>query len=456
MAKDPKFIAGTCFEHGNKAMSKENWDYAISMFRQAAKLVPDNVVFRQSLRFSERKKYGDNGTGAKRAGVKLAGVKTKLANAKRSKKWDQVDLAAEEGLEINPWDAGLNAEIGNAAYERGFPEVAKFGYEKAIESDPDNTKYLETLGEILVERGDYKQAQACYARIAKLEPQNIDAQRMATKLTAEEMVEKNFAGAETTREVAKNAYEDADRRDEDDGPGPADGPGQSLEADLLRALRKEPENSELMTKLAGIYVREDRLEEAAKYLKKAAEISKDDDVREQFEDVQLKRYKANVDAKMEASRKDPENAALKKEARDMRIDFMKRQASVLKKRVERYPQNSRLKFDLGKLYVQFRQWDAAIKLLQQAAADNRLEAEARILGGNCFVETGKPQLAKRNFERAAEIVDEHDQKAMYLEVHYRLGCLFEETEKQKAETHFGNVLAVDYEYKDTLARLEAL
>ena len=46
----------TFFKYGNDAAMKGNLDYAIAMYRQASKLVPDNMIYRQALRGIERTK----------------------------------------------------------------------------------------------------------------------------------------------------------------------------------------------------------------------------------------------------------------------------------------------------------------------------------------------------------------------------------------------------------------
>ena len=63
--------AKTFFQYGNDAAMKSNFDYAIAMYRQACKLVPDSMLFRQSLRGIERKKFnGDPKEVGKLVGVK--------------------------------------------------------------------------------------------------------------------------------------------------------------------------------------------------------------------------------------------------------------------------------------------------------------------------------------------------------------------------------------------------
>src|SRR3954471_12381691 len=103
-------IATDCFLKGNQAMEKKNFDYAVKMHSTAVQLVPDNLVFRQTLRGCERRLYGENKTGAKLAGLRLrlSGVRSRIRKARSKSDWPALDQAAEKGLIFNPWNAQLN------------------------------------------------------------------------------------------------------------------------------------------------------------------------------------------------------------------------------------------------------------------------------------------------------------------------------------------------------------
>ncbi len=53
-------IAVDCWRRGNEAMPKENWDYAIQMYKTSVELCPENPTYRQHLRFAESKKHDNN------------------------------------------------------------------------------------------------------------------------------------------------------------------------------------------------------------------------------------------------------------------------------------------------------------------------------------------------------------------------------------------------------------
>ncbi|HAA51260.1 MAG TPA: hypothetical protein DCE43_16205, partial [Planctomycetaceae bacterium] len=150
-------------------------DYAIEMFGKAVALVPDNLLYRQTLRGVERRKYNENGTGAKMAGLRTAKVKTRIKASRLKKNWDAVDKAAEEGLKVNPWDATLLFELGTAARERGFSEVAVDAMRIAVANNTENKDFARSLAELLESRGDYNEASKIWQRLAKLDPMDAEA-----------------------------------------------------------------------------------------------------------------------------------------------------------------------------------------------------------------------------------------------------------------------------------------
>ena len=112
--------AKTFFQYGNDAAMKGNLDYAIAMYRQATKAVPDNMMYRQSLRGAERKKFNND---PKKVGM-LSGVKnqTILMSAKsarsKGKHHDALE-SCEDAFANNPWDVTA-ARVAAEAAERAL------------------------------------------------------------------------------------------------------------------------------------------------------------------------------------------------------------------------------------------------------------------------------------------------------------------------------------------------
>lgn len=459
MADDPKKkIAQDCFRKGNEAMVKQNWDYAIEMHGQAVRFDPGNLMFRQTLRGVERRKY-PKGTGAKMAGMRLMGVKASIKKARMTKNWASLDQAAEEGLTLVPWDAELNADVAEAATNQGHIDVAVVAYFWAIETDPNNKNYLKARGRLLEQKGEFLEAIKCWDRVFKLDPLDMEARSKITQLNASSVIrdgefeddqgKKKERSIEEIRKVISK---------QTSATAAADGPGQSEEADLQRAIRKDPDNKDAYLKLADYYRRGGKLEDAGAMYQKALELSGGDpNIREQLEDVEIDLMRKSVElAKANAAKKagDEEAEAMAKaQAEELR----KREIEVYRTRVERHPNDLKLKFMLAERFYKQKMYSQAIPLLQAAVQDTRMEGQALLLLGFCFINEKKGGLARRQLEKAAPKLNAVEHKKEFLECHYYLGRLCEEAkERDKAEEHYGEVLAVDYEYKDALKRLESL
>ncbi len=468
MASEPdkKKIATLCWKKGSDAMNQQNWDYAIEMFVQAALMVPDNVLYRQSARGVECRKYNNNKTGARFSGAKLMTVKGRIKASRLKENWADVDAAAEEGLKINPWDGSLNGDMAEACDKRGYQECAVFGYRNALEADPENKQYLEALAILLELRSEYDQARACYERLYKLDPTNGHARSMMTSLDFKKVTDRGgYDAANTTQDVRQPgaAYDEADgklsssrsRMPQAQG---ADGPGMSLEADLERAIRKNPAEVANYTKLASFLLQEKRVKEAHAKLSEALQVSGGDpNVRELLEDCELELMRGNLGVAKELAQSQPENTAARQNAVALSQELLSREITILSCRTERYPANMQLKFDLGRRLMRAKKWPESIKLFQQASADTRLKGDVLVNLGKCFLQDRKRKLALSNLEKAVPEINLHDRPDLFCDCHYILGCLYEESgENAKAEHHFTEVLQVDYDFRDARVRLEKL
>ena len=135
-------------------------------------MVPNNLMYRQCLRGCERKIYNDNKTGASRSLSRIARIRERIQKAREAENWVDLDSTAEEGLAINPWDGQFNADVGDAARERGFMEVAQFAYEQATGPDgcPKDTNFLIALANIYLHQNNLEAANAIRERIQESEP----------------------------------------------------------------------------------------------------------------------------------------------------------------------------------------------------------------------------------------------------------------------------------------------
>ena len=449
------------FRKGTEAMNHKNWDYAIECFGYCVGLVPEHLLYRQSKHGCIRKQYNDNKTGAKMAGMRLMAVRGRIKKCRMQKDWKGVEAAAEEGLLTNPWDAQLMFDLGDACLQQTNLNVARYALERAVEYDKDNVDYNRKLGKFLFEQRDFKASRVCWERIYKLVPTDGEARSMMSRCDAESTMSKGYDDAENTRDVMVeqpqapvNAYE-ADRLARKGAPKTNDAPGESAEADLIHAIRKDPQNLNHYLKLADLYKAAREWGKAQDLFTKALEISNGNaDIREQLQEVQLLLMKNDLAEAEERVRKNPGKERLVEKARTLKEELQQKEIEFLIHSVELHPNEMRRKFELAEKYFTSKQFPKAIPLLQQSVSDSRLKVDALVLLGRCFVDERKLDLARRQFEKALEGLSAQDNPDSFKSAHYWLGRIYEKAGKtEQAEHHYTEILAVDYDYKDALKRL---
>ena len=164
----------------------------------------------------------------------------------------ELSLAAS----LDPNLSEANSLLGVAFDQKGMPERAREAYERAVRSQPDDAQTLNNLGFSLYQRGNYRAAVDRLKRAAKLAPTD---QRILNNLALAqcrlgkyEEAFKNFAraGGELTGRLNTATMLERAGRDEE--------AIKYYEA----ALRIEPKSSTTLRRLADLYQRAGRPEDA--------------------------------------------------------------------------------------------------------------------------------------------------------------------------------------------------
>ena len=452
------------YKKGSEALAKKNFDFAAECFFHALKMEPDNKLYREIRHGCIERMYDGNGTGARMASVRLVGIRGKIKKARLTKKWAEVDLAAEEGLLLNPWDAQLYAEIGEAAVLREHSGVAQYAWTKAVRHDRNNIAYNRSLGTVLRECGEYKLARDCFKRIYNADPTDSEARAMMNQLDAESVMDRGgYDKADSTQDVKAadeqpvNAYE-LDRRARRGQQPRADAPGESEEMDLRHAIRRDPDNLNHYLRLGELYHKQRNLPQALEIYEQALEKSgQNTDVLELKEDVELDILRDKLADAAELARRNPDKTRRTHKASALQKLLISREIEVLVPRAERHPQDMRLRYDLAERYRKTKQYPKAIPLYQQATADSRLKNDSLVWLGECFVRNHKVELGRRQFDKALLSLNVNDHPEPFKLAHYWLGRIYETAgQYDLAENHYTEILSVDYDFRDTHQRLEEL
>jgi len=211
-------------------------------------------------------------------------------------------------------------------------------------------------------------------------------------------------------------------------------------------------------RLADHHRKERNLPQALETYSQALEKSNGNtDIMELKEDVELDTLKDKLADSSELARKNPGKQRLVDKVTALRRQLVEREIEILEPRIERHPQDMRMRFQLAEQYRHTKQYKKAIPLFQQATADVRLKHEALVWLGECFVRNNQLKLSRRQFENALESLNSSDHPEPFKRAHYWLGRIYENAKKfDEAETHYTEILSVDYDYRDVQKRLEDL
>lgn len=141
------------------------------------------------------------------------------------------------------------------------------------------------------------------------------------------------------------------------------------------------------------------------------------------------------------------------------LDTLRREKAALqvaeaRKRVERNPTDLQMRYELGEILVEAKQFTEAIAELQRARQNPNARLKAMNLLGQCYVEKGMLDMAERQLKDAASEILAMD--SMKKDIVYKLGLLYERMNKRaESIACMKEIYEVDYGYQDVAQRVES-
>ena len=149
------------FEHHNQVIATGNYDYGIRLLLSCCKLDPGNLIYRQTLRRTEKAKYGNNlrGTGWRWTSW---GGKARVKASLGARDYLGVLEHGEKVLTRNPWDIRVQMDMSVAADNLGLLDVAVWCLEQARQKSARDTVLNRALARLYEKRGNFTQAMALW------------------------------------------------------------------------------------------------------------------------------------------------------------------------------------------------------------------------------------------------------------------------------------------------------
>jgi len=119
---------------------EDDVDFEIRLLRDLRARVPDSLVYRRALWDAQKRARRDR---RKRRRIAIAMNRYRLRRAKRKHDWPKVQAAADDCLDLEPFNAALHLDLADAFREQGLRELAIFALTCAGELLPNRDDRLE-------------------------------------------------------------------------------------------------------------------------------------------------------------------------------------------------------------------------------------------------------------------------------------------------------------------------
>ena len=453
-AKNLQDVAAALREVYNRATAagrKKNWDYAIDLMLSVLAKEPTLEPARQELRNYERGKAETLGFVKKiiaqlKSSLKVPTIKV-TAKKDPFKAIQQYEKLLGEYL-YNP--LVLNA-LADAAVSKGAYFIGIEALEIIREKSPNNEANLRKLAEYYRETKDGMAYLCIFQDIANKHPNDMKRQsELRSALAFSTMHKSNWEKEGSTQEKAHNA-EDNVAEQLAEGSIHDDSQAALLIQKYTKEL-EEKESTDIRRKLAEAYF---MLKDYDKTIEHLSIIQKNLGAMDPSIDKQIEAaYVANIDANIKELSNNPEQY----EEPEKQIAELKEHRGQYRfgralKRVDTYPNDTQLRYDLAVIYFDSGDFDNALEQFQKARKNPQRKRSCILYIGRCLENNKQFDMAVDQFKEVlAEIPDMSNEK---MEALYYLGIAYESLKQnENALECFKDIYQANINYKDVAERIK--
>ena len=436
---------------GRQAMEGRKFDLAVEMFLQALTFVPDALETRRMLRAAQIAKFKSNPPSA--LALKMQGMGSYFARQKvlgLAKKGQGIEAMAEaEKLMCqNPLDPNNIECAVKAAEAANKPEAAAVTVEAAYECGNNDPALLERVATYYTIAKRYDKARDAYSKLVALRPGDQRILQLLKNTEAQATMSAGWNDAVGKKggfqQILANK-EQAKKLDQANKAMVVGDDADALIAEKIAQIEKEPGNLNFYRALARLYSQNKRFGEAIATLEKAVAINNSDpELDRMLSSTRTADYEYRIE-QLKAAGKTQEAEDLEAEKNQFVFDD-------LAARVERYPNDLHLHFELGLQYFTYEYYDEAVQHFQLAQKSPKDRLEALYYLAMCFVHKGQVDMGVMQLETARDQIPTMDE--LKKKIVYQLGlCAEQSGDLEKAYAYYKDVYSTDVTFADLNTRM---
>ena len=350
VSRDSKVL----FQRASEAAQRDNLDYAITLFCQLLEKEPEFYDCRKALRQAQVKKAGTASTGFFKKMLSGAGSSPQIAKAQLALRSNpgSAMATAEQILNSDPNSGPAHRIIVEGANALELPRTAVLSYEVLAKHSPKDKKLIIEYAQAVSAIGEGTRAENLLMTLMREFPGDNDLNQALKNLSARKTLDEGGYGALESgegsyRDVLKNKSE-AVALEQEGRVHKTEDVAANLIVEYEGRLRHEPGNLKLVRSLAELYTQKNQFDQALAYYDqiKRSDMGNDASLDESITKTKLRQFDHRItEINPFAADHAEQVAALKEQKTAFQI-------AECQKRVERFPTDMGIRFDMGVLYFQ--------------------------------------------------------------------------------------------------------
>jgi tetratricopeptide (TPR) repeat protein len=448
--------ARALFAKGTEALARDNYDYAIALLNQSLEKEPGFYDCRKTLRDAQFRKLGGGGTGFFKKMWSGAGSSPQVAKAKMalSKNPAEAIAIAEQILNGDPNSSAAHRLIVDAGKALDLPRTVALSYETLAKNSPKDKDLAIEFAHAVSAIGEGSRAETILMDLMREMPNDGELRTALKDLSARKTMDEGGYGAlegggGSFRDVLKDKDEAVSLEQEKRAQKSEDVTGRLI-AEYEERLHTEPNNLKLIRSLAELFTQKKEFERALTLYDriKNSEMGNDPSLERAIADTIVKRFDYQLE---QLNPFGPEHAA---EVEKIKAEKLAFQVAECQKRVEKYPTDLAIRYEMGVLYFQTGKIGEAIQEFQKAQGNPHKRLASMSYLAQCFAKRKMFDLAARTLQNAIKEKPGFDDEKK--DLIYNLGSVLESMgKKEEAIEQFKQIYEMDAGYKDVSAKVEA-
>ena len=448
--------ARTLFARGTEALAHENLDYALTLLNKALEMEPGFFDCRKALRDAQFRKAGDGGKGIFKRMLSNTGNSPQIMKAKMalSKNPAEALAIAEQILNGDPNSSAAHRIIVDAGNALELPRTVAMSYETLAKNSPKDKTLIIEFAHAISAIGESSRAEKVIMDLLREMPNDGDLKMALKDLSARKTLDEGGYGAlegggGSYRDILKNK-EEAVSLEQENRVQKTEDVAERLIGEYEARLHTEPNNLKLIRSLAELFTQKKQFDRALNLYDriKNSDMGNDPSLDQAIANTIVKRFDFQLE---QLNPFEPEHAAQMEQIRAEKLAF---QVADCQKRVEKYPTDLAIRFEMGAFYFQAGKIGEAIAEFQKAQGNPHKRLLAMSYLAQCFAKRKMFDLAARTLQSAIKekLVFDDEKKDLI----YNLGCVFEGMgKKEEAVEQFKQIYETNISYKDVAAKVDA-